>query len=294
LVEILQNTAATLSVTFSAGDADSNNVRITVTDQDGNTVVNNQSATHGAANSGYYSYSLAPQTAPAWLTVTWSGTWGDVAQSLTTGAGQTDAQPAEVQVTGGHMFTVAQLRAFGDGALASSTTYPDATLIDTRSRVTMLFEDFCNVAFVNRYGRVSLDGVLSRTVWLPNMKVNKIRTVTINGIALDAGQLAQITVYPYGKLDRLALWPPYVTKQNIVIGYEHGYTYTPQDVARAAMMLARYETITTELSDRMISFSNDLGIIRQALPDRDHPTGIPSVDSVLCRYREHSPFERSY
>lgn len=281
MIELLTNTKETLTVTFPQGDA-TGNVLITVVDQDGTVIVNAATATHGAT--GVYTYDLAPQSQPAWLTVTWTGTFGGVAQSITTGGGQADGTAAEVQVAGGHLFSVADLRAFGDKRLASSVTYPDQVLIDKRAAVTNMFEDFCNVAFVNRYGRATLDGTMKRTLWLPNQKVNKLRAVTISGVALSAGELALISVYPNGKLDRVALWPPDITTQNIVVSYEHGWISTPEDISRAAMLLARHELITPDYSDRMTSYTNDVGTTRLAMPDAENPTGLPSVDTVLRRY----------
>jgi hypothetical protein len=285
MIEILQNTQATLSVTFSGGDADGA-VTVTITDGDGTVIVNAANAAHsGSAGSGTYTYPLPPQADLKWLTVTWTGSFGGVQQSISTNGGQPDGTASEVQVAGGHLFTIAELRAYHDKILSDPTKYPDAVLIDARSRATILFEDFCNVAFVPRYARVVLDGNWTRSLWLPHLKVNKVRAITINGVALSAGDLAQVAVYPYGKLDRIGLWPPYMQRQNIVVSYEHGFLSVPEDIARSGMALARYDFVINQLSDRFISYQNDLGVIRQAIPDEEHPTGIPIIDSTLRRYR---------
>ena len=286
MIEILKNTQAQLSVVFSGGDADSG-VTVTIVDADGNPVVTGAPATHsGVAGSGAYVYSLAPQAAMTWLTVTWTGTFGGVVQSITTGAGQADGTPAEVQVAGDHLFTISELRNFADRVLFDPAKYPDQTLIDARSRTTQMFEQFCGVAFVPRYGRVTLDGAFSRSLWLPRVKVTKLRSVSLNGVALSQADLNQIAVYSYGRLDRLALWPPDVVGQNVVVGYEHGYSAPPQDIARVGMMLTRYDFTTNQLADRFISMSNELGVIRQAIPNEECPTGIPVIDATLRRYRQ--------
>jgi len=291
MIEILQNTQAQLSVTFSTGDADGT-VTVKIVDADNNVVVNNQPASHsGQAGSGAYTYSLPPQPAPAWLTVTWTGTFSGVVQSVTTAAGAADGTGSEVQVVGGHLFTIAALRQFGDAVLADKTRWPDQTLIDARSRVTVLVEDFCNVCFFPRYGRVAVDGNLKPTVWLPDLKVNVLRSVVINGVPLTQTELGQVVVFPNGKLYRLGLWPIYTSPRNIVIGYEHGYLAPPADLARAAMMITRYELVTTELAERFVTFQNDLGITRVAQPGGMAPTGIPIVDATLNRYRQSSPYE---
>ena len=149
----------------------------------------------------------------------------------------------------------------------------------------MLFEEFCNVAFVPRYARVVLDGMLTRSLWLPHLKINKLRSVTVDGVALSTNDLNQVAVYHFGKLDRLALWPYSVQRQNIVVSYEHGYTSVPEDIARCGMALARYDFVINQLSDRFISYQNDLGVVRQAIPDECHPTGIPFIDATLRRYQ---------
>ena len=286
MIEILQNTQHTLSVTFSAGDADAN-VTCLVKDQDGATVTSG-TATH--ASVGRYTFQLPPQTQPMWLVVTWSGSWGGVAQSIATGAGEPDGTSGEVQVAGGHLFTVAELRAFAGSTLSSTSTYPDETLINARSLVTALMEQWCDVAFVTRYGRATMDGNWEPSVWLPNTKVTRIRSVVLNGTALAGADLAAVTSNPDGKVWRngyYGFWDG-TAPQNVTIGYEHGYTYAPPDLAVAGLTLTHYLVTHDVLADRTISTMNEFGIIRQAQPDDEHPTGIPFVDATLCRYSERS------
>lgn len=285
MIEILEHTQATLDIVFSAGYADGT-VTITITDANGTVVVNAANATKDLTATGRYTYNLAPQPQLAWLVATWSGTFAGVAQSISTGAGQNDGTPAEVQVCGGHLFTISQLRALGDAALSNSTTYPDETLIDARSRVTTLFEDFCGIAFVPRYGRCKLDGNWRQTVWLPNGRISALTSVTIDGTALTTDQLTLTAFYPSGQIYRWGWWPITYLPQNIVVEYEHGYPYTPQDLARAAMIQARYELGVTEFDQRATSHQTELGLTRIAQPDEDHPTGIPWVDATLLRYRK--------
>lgn len=288
MIEILVNTQATLDMIFSAGYTDAVNPSVTITDQDGATVSTGTSTKDNTVT-GRYTYVLPPQTQLMWLVATWTGVWGGVTMSISTGAGQNDGTPAEIQVAGGHLFTIRELRAFGDAALSNTTTYPDETLIDIRSRVTVLFEDYCDVAFVNRYGRYTTAGGWDNPLWLPDKKLNRIRSVTVDGVALGAGDLAQLVVDPDGAVYRNGYWGFWsgMTPQNIVVSYEHGWTATPEPIARAAMILARYEaTMTNQLADRMITMQNEFGIIRQALPGPNSPTGIPIVDATLNRYRE--------
>jgi hypothetical protein len=283
---VLRNTQATLSVVFSAGNADGT-VTATITRADGSTL-STGNATHdtsGGAPAGRYTYVLPPQAQVASLTITWAGTFGGIAQSLT----------FPVEVVGAHLFTVAEARAFGDRALANSTVYPDDLIIDARERITDWFAVICSVSFTPRFRRVLLDGSGTCTMWLPNTKVSRVFTLTQDGLALDIATAnaldlsADVYVYPTGRLERRSAWR--YDFQNVIAEYEHGHAAPPDDISRAGMMLARYDLTTNQLADRFLSFQNDLGVIRQSVPGWKFPTGIPIVDSVLARYSHCAPLQ---
>lgn len=275
---ILKNTSTTLEITFSAGDADGA-VTVTITRADGTALVTGAATTNEVA-AGRYTYVLAPQTELDSLTVVWSGTWGSP-QSITTFA----------EIVGGQLFSLAELRAFGDKQLASTTTYPDADLRAARARITDLFEDVCQVSFIPRYRRDVLDGKWNGTaLWLTRKRVARLISVTIDGVALSAPDLALVKVYPTGRMERQAGWltaAPYW--QDVVVAYEHGWLSPPADISRAAMTLARIELASTDVTDRALSIQNEFGNIRLATPGRNFPTGVPSVDATLARYDETDP-----
>jgi hypothetical protein len=271
--EILVNTAATLSVDFSAGAADGS-VTVTVTRDDGTVLVNAATAVHGAA--GSYSYALAPVSEIDQLTIRWAGSWGGVAQSVTTYA----------EVVGGLLFTLAELRDFGDGKLASSSEYPDSLLIAKRADVTGLFEQVCAVSFIPRYAKDTLEGRNRRVLRLAHRRPNRLLTVTVNGTALSSNERAQLDLYPDGRIDHPAYWPANLPRRNVVVAYEHGYKIAPARIKTAALTLARYELISTDLSDRTVSLSTDLGAVRLSVPGEKYPTGIPVVDAALIRFSE--------
>jgi hypothetical protein len=284
--DILVNTRYTLAVEFSTGYADAA-VTCTVTDQDNLTVASGP-AVKDTATFGRYTFVLPPQPAPAWLVVNWQGTFSGVVQSVTSGAGQTDGTGSDVQVVGGHLFTLDDLRQFGNRDLENPSVFPDQVLLDKRTSVTQMVEDYCHVAFFTRYARVTLDGTMTRTLWLPHLKVQKLRSAVVNGVALSTQQLGLVGIYPTGKLDRADLWPIYIQTRNITVGYEHGYSSAPLDLARAAMMIARYELRQTEFSERAQYVQNEFGAVRFAPVN---PTGIAWADAVLQRYRQASPYE---
>lgn len=72
--------------------------------------------------------------------------------------------------------------------------------------------------------------------------------------------------------------------QNVVVEWERGFSVTPEPIKRAALALAHYELISSEITDRMVSFANELGTVRLSTPGKWTPTGIPLVDATLMRY----------
>jgi hypothetical protein len=273
---ILKNTRAVLEITVSAGDADgAGTVTVTTTRADG-TAGPSGTATN-EAEPGRYTFALVPQSELDLLTVTWSGTWGASSQSLQTFA----------EIVGGNLFSLADLRAFGDRALANTASYPDADLRAARTRVTDLFADVCETSFIPRYGRDTLDGSGSLDLFLTRKRVSRLISITVAGVAYSAPDLALVSVYPSGRLSKTGYWTTGL--RNTVVAYEHGWPHVPADISRAAMTLARYELVESNISDRMLSFDNDLGTVRLSVPGRNFPTGIPVVDATLARYDETMP-----
>lgn len=272
---VLRNTSATLTVTFSAGAADSDAVTVTITDEAGNEVVAETAA--AAAGDGAYSYQLAPQTQLNRLTVTWAGEWGGIPQTITT----------FVEIVGGYLFTVADARAFDDAKLADEETYPDAAIRDVRAGIADLFEQVTGVSFIARYARETLDAPAGRDLWLARRQVRTVLAASVSGTALTSDELADLELYAHGQLYRSAAWRcGFATsgRRAIVVEYEHGHETVPWDIHQAALVLARYTLVSTEVSDRTISWSNELGTFRQAVPGEKYPTGIPAVDAALGRY----------
>jgi hypothetical protein len=269
---ILKNTRATLEMIFSAGNADAA-VTVTVTGADGASI---QSGSATALGSGDYTFGLNPLSELNSLTVVWSGSWGGVAQSIT----------AYADVVGANLFSLADLRAFGNKGLANATTYPDADLRAARGRITDMFEDRTGCSFVPRYHRDTLDGTGNCRVWLLKKRVRRIIAASVDGVALS--DLTILKPYPTGRLERTSgTWGSgWSNWQNVVVAYEYGWPAAPADISRAAMTLARYELVNNDISDRMISMSNDLGEVRFSIPSAKYPTGIPVVDATLAAYDE--------
>ena len=272
---ILKNTSSTLEITFSAGDA-SGAVTVTITRADGTALVTG-AATTNETEPGRYTYLMAPQTELDSLTAVWTGTWGGVAQSVATYA----------EVVGGHIFTLADLRAFGDQAITTAG-YPDAVVRAARARITDKFQKVCGVSFIPRYQRDVLDGTGLCAIFATRKRVTRMIAASVDGSALSAPDVAALYTYPTGRIERLTYWPNSI-RRNVILAYEHGWPSTPADISFAAMTLARYELVPNDISDRMVSFDNDLGSVRLSVPGRNYPTGIPIVDSILSEYDETDP-----
>lgn len=272
--QVLRDTKALLGITFSSGAADGT-VNVTITNADGDWVGGPAPASHGVG--GAYTFNLPPQPDVASLTLEWVGTWSGVQETILT----------QVEIVGNHLFTLAELRAFAGGELASAVTYPDATLADKRGEITDQFEQICGVSFIPRYRRWTFTGNGSYCLWLPNIRVRQVLAVTVNGTAYTAPQVAALNVSRSGEVFNQGGWPYWTTPNNITIGYEHGWDFTPSKIKTIGMALAHYELTGSRLADRMLSMTNEFGIVRQSIPSGfERPTGLLIVDAVLCQYSE--------
>jgi hypothetical protein len=186
------------------------------------------------------------------------------------------------EVIGDELFTEDELRRFGDRAIADTTAFTDAAIAEARDRVTDEFERICEVSFVPRYTRETLDGDGSTMLRLPHGRVTAVRAASIDGTAVTT--LADIVIRYGHWLYRPDGWT--LGRQNVVVAYERGRASCPGEVKRAAMTVARMELVASDLSDRTLSYSNEMGVFRLSVPGPGRPTGIPIVDEILRRYDE--------
>lgn len=287
--QILRGLAATISATFDQdGDVvDPGTVTVSITRADGTAVVTG--ATTDGTGATPRTYQLAPGATAMLdqLTATWtSSTLGTVT--------------TEVEVVGDLLFTVAEARALGgtsaSNGLLDTVAYPDAVIEAARSRITESFQDICGVAFVPRYRRVIVDRLDGSHLLLPDMRVTALRSIETRErttwTAWTADELAEAYVTPWGgltsELARISSG-----SRNVRVGYEHGWERAPQDIRRAAMILARNQIVESNFSDRATGFSSDTGTysIGQAGTQQNawsafRHTGYPEVDAVLNRYME--------
>lgn len=268
-MQFLRRTRAVLTTTISAGAA-TGTVTASVRGQDG-VLVTSGNATHGTG--GDYSIVCPPQTELNRLTTTWTGTWSGVSQSLET----------YDEVVGGQLFSIAEARAYADGQLADTNVYPDAKIREARERIADTFQDACGVPFFPRYERETLFGDGRATLWLPYKRPLRLVAVSISGSALGSPAIAAITVYPTGRLLSTSSW---TSGAPVIVRWERGFSRPPEEIRRAGLALCHYELTASEITDRMVTFANELGTVRLSTPGSKNPTGIPLVDAVLYRYDE--------
>ena len=205
-------------------------------------------------------------------TATWTGTVGD----------ETVEWVTEVELVGGFLFTIAQLRG-ADSAFADDTKYPDATLLEVRTGAEMTIEGdkACAVAFVPRGRRVRLDGSGRDSLRLPDFEGRTVLSVTVDGTAWTEEQIATITVAD----DRLWLASGIWSKghRNVVLHYTHGHDRALAPERRAALILSReyLSAPVTGLSGRATATSIGDQMYRITIAGRDGITGLPEVDAAI-------------
>lgn len=239
---------------------------------DGTQIVTAQNATD-VSGAGNYSYTLTT-TETANLDVlrfVWTGNWGQAGEKVTT----------YCEVVGGFLFTIGDARALT--ALQSASTYPDAAILAMRTVAEQAIEDACGIAFVPRYRRETLSGTGGTRMLLSQTKVRSIRAVTVDGTAYTAGELAEVSAYAGRAIYRAGGFT-YGTA-NVVVAYEHGHSYPPARIGRAALMLAKRWLVDGPIDDRATSLITEDGTFALVTPGvRGAFTDVPEVNAAIQQY----------
>jgi hypothetical protein len=183
-------------------------------------------------------------------------------------------------------FTIEELRAqYPD--LANATKYPDAKLAADRTFAEQWFEAAAHVAYIPREITETLTGHGRRRLFLSaRAEVGPVWTVEIDGVALDAGALADLVVRRYGVVERAATWPKDAT---IEITYTHGYDEPVELAKQAVMMLTAEKAKPSTIPARATSLSTDVGNYRISQADKTGKTGIPNVDAIIGLLGDDKP-----
>lgn len=212
-----------------------------------------------------------------------------------------------LEVVGRHLYTIPEMRAYNDNALADTVKFPDSIIEMTRDRVTDEFEQITGVSFIPRYDLVVTSGpvqdsnhlLLYKSSGDPALHIIRVRSADVRTsssttwVALTTDQLADVFVSDYSSLYREAYGPWVTGVENTRVGFEHGYEITPLAIKQAAMILTRYLLVPTNLNSRALQEVGEFGTVLLATAGRfgDH-YGIPTVDSVLDRFTERVPVIR--
>jgi len=269
LVRILKTAQQTLTHVFKVDEVATDitgDCTATLKRLDGTTV---NSATAGHPALGTYTYVLPAQANLDVLTLDWSGTL----------AGASVSVRDYVEIVGGFIFGLDEGRAAHSG-LASLVVYPPALLAQKRIAVEQECERICRQAWVPRFERELLSGTGTSRLAVSRMMLRAVRAVSVGGAAWSAPDVAAVAVSDHGTLTRAggAVWP--VGVGNIVVEYEHGNDYPPEDVKDAAILRLRSKAgqNTSSVPDRATSFTiAEGGVYRLSTPGPEK-TGIPEVD----------------
>lgn len=270
------------------GDAtDVGTVTIGIVDGNGDTVVAAGTATTNNGD-GTYTYTLADQTEPNLLTVTWTRSDGNGDLS------------DDIEVVGGRLFTEAAFRAFNDDQFSSSVRYSDAAISDARTAVTQQLEQWTGQSWVTRYCRVEHPGggqVLALAEGVPRtaagaplyrpgrlQNVQQVLAATNSGTSVTVSQLTVNRGHIHWSQSFVS--PSTSNPLPVVVEYSYGHPYPVDGVDRIAMLLAADRLRETVLSNRATSMSDEMGTYRFETPGRaGNVSTIPEVNEWVKAHR---------
>lgn len=285
-MRVLRSTALTiLSPTFVGADGESPaNTASTPTaavEREDGTSLTAASVSATPVATGVYSATLTTTHTSQVdrLKVTWSGTAGSLAQVYV----QT------VEVVGGHYVTIPELR--GEQGLDDTVKYPLALLRRVRDAWADRIEDACGIAFVPRYERDVVSGDGTSFLALSRIRPTSLLSVTIDGTSQT---LSGFSLHPEGVIEYEGTSFPYPSGSgpNVVVAYEHGFPSCPEDIRHEVLKACRYELRRykdPQATDVLSQTFENGATVRYPTASADRPTGLPSLDAVLERYKYRAP-----
>jgi hypothetical protein len=273
-VRVVTGTSPTITVTFSDdGETPVATTGVTVeVSRDDGTTIDSLPAPAADQDGHVWTVQLpaAAVSAPDTLAVRWTDDAGRITLD-------------RIDVVGRRYVTVAQLRARPD---MTADRFDLQQLLNDLERVEDLVEDHCKVAFVPRAGVQRAPASHRGEFVLDQLRVTGIRWARADGVALD---LADVDLDPRTgtiTLDSVA------RGEVVAVGYTHGSDAPPADLAEAVVDAVRAKLLADRsgMASRELSIRTEMGDrVFLAQPGTDRPTGIPEVDAVLNRYRQHVP-----
>lgn len=280
MTKLLQNRAATIAfvVTDQTGtpvDATANPA-VVVRDGAGSQIASGTS-TKPVGTTGTYEFGLTPSHTA--VLDQYSADWSY------TRAGSAELATTTFEVVGGFYFSVGEARAFDNAAMGDPARYPSSAIVAARELVEDHIEHLCGVAFVPRATRVVIDGS-NDVVLVALTRPREIVSASVDDVALTSGQLANIVIYPEGRL----VYPSWIAGElNVRLHVVHGHDAPPDPIKRAALILLRNRLVASNIDDRAVAFTDELGTRQLAVAGRrGQPTGIPDVDAAIAQYSERA------
>lgn len=262
-------------------------VTVTITNSAGTTVTSG-SATKPTDTTGQYEFTLTPSHTANLdtYTATWSGTVSAQVNTWTT----------QFEVVGGFYFSVGEARTFDQGVLSGTNDYPTQDIINGREQVEQRIEQITGVSWVPRGKRLTINGLGTDILHLPGLYPRRVVSLAVTDSSgtvdtYDSTELADLVLYDWGQLSRKTLGTFLSGSRNVNILFEYGHDSPPEPLKRAALMMLRHSLVPSNIEDRAISFSDEMGTrqLSVANSDRRRWTGIPDIDSILADYQEKVP-----
>jgi hypothetical protein len=158
--------------------------------------------------------------------------------------------------------------------------------------VSLIEREVGQVSFVHREHTETHDGgrdvIVLEQPWAQNtaaLVATEDGTAVTDQLRISSGVLRRFSAGGYVP----RAWSPGIG--NVVVTFEAGYTSVPPgDIKEAALQLTRERLLDTN-SDvygdaRTVELVNEIGgTSRRGEVDEDHPTGIPTIDSVIVGWR---------
>lgn len=193
------------------------------------------------------------------------------------------------------LFSIAEARAFDQAKLASESTYTDAEITAVQSAINDRFAMICGVRFEPTTATdIRRDGDGSDTLWVVHHRLISVSGCTIyntDGTAeetFDASDLADLAVYPEGRIVRKQNGLFLKGNRNVKLTYIHGWATCPEAVKTAALRLCVDELLESDVSRRVTNMADGEMRYNFSVPGRGKTewTGLPVVDTILRTYNE--------
>lgn len=193
------------------------------------------------------------------------------------------------------LFTAAEARAFDQGQLANETTYPTADIETMAALIGDWFYEVCGVRFeTTTETDVYRDGDGTDTLWVAHHRLQSVTACTVYDSTgavsetFDATDLADLAVYPEGKIVRRTCGLFLEGHRNVKLTYTHGWSTTPAPIKRAALRLCVDWMVASDISSRVTQMADGELRYNFSVPGRGKTewTGLPLVDTTLRTYNE--------